>query len=935
MFKRTKISTGVLIALSSTLLAPVVAQAQETQRIEITGSSIKRIDAETALPVQVITRADIARSGATSTEELLNSISAMSSAGGVVNATGAGASTYGESNISLRGLGGNRTLILVNGRRLAAFAGGGGTTVNVNSIPIAAIERVEVLKDGASSVYGSDAVAGVVNFILSKNIGGIEVGVSAGTPTRSGGGQNYKGSIVGGFGDSNKSGLSATLSATFEKDRPLFAKDRDFAATGNQFPYIVAGATGQGNIEGGYNPGNGQPTATGVENGSRQPGFGASPGAGYGNPLAAQDRCGDINMFLNPTSTSKGAPFCAFDSSGFVGLLPKRELVALTGNLSFRLNNDHELFSDILFARSVVTQQFQPSPLRRSFMFPSDTVFQQQGVDPVLLIRPTNPNYQIAADYLASLPASANAAAIIGQPLAVTARVFDFGLRTSEDTAKQSRLVFGGRGTFGAIDYEAAYSRNQSTTDGTVPQGYFSQVAFANVVNQPDSDYNPWSLTQSDTFRQRLAAANAQYTGGTLKAKSTSDVLDGRVGGTLFKMPAGDAQYAVGAQYRSENYETNPSPALETGDIAGLGGATAPIDRSRKVGSLFAEVNVPIIKSLDATLAVRGDKYNDVGNASTYKANVRWAPSRVFLLRASVGSGFRAPTLDDLWDPQTVGTSEQFTDPAFPNNPNLQVPSTTGGNPDLKPEKSRQRSVGIVLEPVSGLTVSADYFRVKMTDVITVPSAQLIVSRFRAGDTAYANLVQLSPTGEVDGITAVNSNTGSLDVSGLDIGTNFRTQLGAGRVDVNFNGTYMIKFDEATPSGEISSKVGRIVDGNGDPVLGADDGGVVLRWKHVLSGTYTLGDWAFTLTQNFYRGYETGNRQIDGERHFVNDQSIFDAQVGYNGIKNLRLAVGVKNLLDRDPPIFVPASNQFQAGYDITQYDPRGRFVYINANYKF
>ena len=165
---------------------------QQLERVEITGTSIKRIDAETALPVTVITREEITRSGVTSTEQLVQSISAISAAGGINSSTGAGLSTYGQSSISMRGLGEDRTLVLVNGRRMAPFAGGNGGSINVNSIPLAAIERVEVLKDGASAVYGSDAMAGVVNFILTKDYQGFEIGATYGTPTHEGGGQSHK-----------------------------------------------------------------------------------------------------------------------------------------------------------------------------------------------------------------------------------------------------------------------------------------------------------------------------------------------------------------------------------------------------------------------------------------------------------------------------------------------------------------------------------------------------------------------------------------------------------------------------------------------------------------------------------------------------------------------------------------------------------------------
>ena len=508
MFRRTKVCSAVLVAFGGTLAlgaAPAFGQ-QTLDRVEITGSSIKRIDVEGSLPVQTVTREDIERSGVTSTEQLLQSITAASSAGGTANATGAGSSTYGLATISLHGLGEERTLVLVNGRRLAIFANPSVAAVNVNVIPLAAIERVEVVKDGASGVYGSDAIAGVVNFILKKDYQGLELNVSTGTPTRDGGGQNHGVSVVGGIGNLQKDRYSITFSASLEKDFPLFAKDRKFAATGNQFPYIVSGATGQGNIEGAYTPGVGP-----------QAGFGGSPGTGYGNPLAASDTCETINMFLNPTPSNKGAPYCTFDSNTFVGLLPKRDLLNLTANGAVKVNDAVELFGDVLFSKSTVTQRFQPSPVRRSFLL-TDGEFANQGVDPALLISPGNPNYQIAADYL-----NANGfGALVGQPLAVTARVFDFGLRTSEDENEQTRLVVGSRGTLFGLDYEVAAAHNESKTSGTVPDGYFSQVAFARVVNAPGSDWNPWSLTQSAAFNAALAAAGAKYTGGTIESKSTA-----------------------------------------------------------------------------------------------------------------------------------------------------------------------------------------------------------------------------------------------------------------------------------------------------------------------------------------------------------------------------------------------------------------------------
>jgi iron complex outermembrane recepter protein len=930
MFKKTKVCSGLMLAFGGTLIAASgqsLAQ-QQLERVEITGSSIKRLDTEGSLPVQLISREEIARSGVTNTEQLLQSLSSVSSSNGVNNATGAGSSTYGVSTVSLRGLGGFRTLVLVNGRRVVASPTGTGASVNVNAIPLAAIDRIEVLKDGASAVYGSDAVGGVINFILQKNFQGVELGATIGTPTRSGGGQGDKVSVVGGFGDLSKDRFSVTLSGSIEREKALFAKDREFAATGNQFPWLVAGATGQGNIEGAFVPGTGSVAAGNWKEGTRVAGFGASPGSGYGNPLAATDKCGDINMFKNPTPTSKGNPYCAFDSAAFVGLLPKREADSLSGNLVFKVSDAFELFGDGLYSKSTVTQIFQPSPVRRSFLTPADALFQKQGVDPALLIFPSNPNYKTAADYL-----NANGyGSLVGQPLAITSRVFDFGPRTSVDVYNFNRLVAGARGTVVGQDFELSYTRSEAKVTGTVPDGYFSQVEYAKIV-QTSNDWNPWSLTQTAAFNAKLPAA--KYTGSTLDAKSNLSSIDGKLTGDAFKLPAGTSQYAVGAQSRKETLEKTPSAALGTGDIAGLGGATAPISVNRKVTAFYGELNIPVLKGLDADVAARSDKYSDVGSSSTYKASIRWQPTSTIVLRSSLGTGFRAPTLIDINDPQVVGTSAQFTDPKFPNNPNLQVPQVSGGNPDLKPEKTKQQSIGIVFSPMKSLSVGVDLFDIKLKDIISNPSAQEVVSGFRRGDSSYLGLVKLDASGSVDQIKVISTNTGDAKISGVDLNVDYREKFAFGNMNINLNGTYFSKYDQTSPGGVISHKVGTIVDANGDPVLDADGGGVVLRWKHVLSATWSQGPWAATFAQNFYRGYETGFRQIDGEQNFVSDQAIYDAQIAFSGVKGLKLALGVKNLFDKNPPIFVPVSNQFQSGYDITQYDARARFVYVSANYKF
>ncbi len=937
MLKKTRVCKALALAFGGGLTGltlgalPAFAQTAQLDRVEITGSSIKRVESEGALQVQIITRTEIDRLGVQTTEQLLQTVSAMSSSGQTQNSTGVSLSTYGASGVSLRGLGEERTLVLLNGRRLAAFAGGGGASVNVNNIPLAAIERVEILKDGASAIYGSDAVAGVVNFILTKNFQGLQIGGTYGTPTESGGGQQYQVNVVGGFGDLSKDRYNLTLGYQYSNNTDLFGRDRAFAANGNLPGTFVNAATGQGNIQGHWIPGVG-------------PGPGYSAGSAsqsFGNPLAALGKCADIKMF-DAGTTTLDKPYCQYDSSPDVGLLGASTVSAFTGNFVFKLNENAELFMDGVYSRSVATTTYQPSPVRTSFLL-TDDEFARQGIDPVLLLRPflpsgaPNPNYQLASDYF-----KANGLAQLdGKPIGVTDRTFLFGPRTNEDTSTQSRLVIGVRGDVLGQDYNVGVAQNQSRVSGSVTNGYFSQVAYAKATQDPASDWNPWAPTQSAAFL--AAVAPARYAGPTLDAASRSTNFDATISGSVVSLPAGDMAYAAGYQYRKENLQLNPSAALLSGDIAGLGGATKPIDESRNITGLFGELNIPVIKNLDLNLAARYDKYSDVGSTSTYKGNLRYQPIDAVLLRGSYGTGFRAPTLTDLWTPQTLGTSAQFNDPAFPgaDGRDLQVNEFGGGNSELKPETSRQWSLGGVWQAMPSLSIGVDYFNIEIANVISKPTTQFIVNQNFLGNPAYKDAVVRDVGGNIVTTTALLLNTGTMKSEGLDFDIRYRENLGPGRLDIGLNSTYYIKFDQSQPDAPTSHKVGTICDGTPvcNPVVpstaGLDGVGVVLRYKQYLSATWTQGAWATTLANQYGTGYHTGVNDA-GNLTDMGYLSTWDLQVAWAGIKNLNLTFGARNIFNQGTPdFFIPASNQFQTGYDASQYDPRGRFVYMTAAYKF
>jgi iron complex outermembrane recepter protein len=948
MLRRNRVSAAIACAFGGLAAVGVnPAFAQETQRIEITGSSIKRIDAESSLPVTTISRAEIERSGVTNVEQLVKAISSVATAGSTSGSTLSGLATYGLSSVSLRGLGEARTLVLVNGRRLATFAGSNGSTVavDINAVPLAAIDRVEVLRDGASSLYGSDAVAGVINFILRSDYTGLELSAQYGAPTRKGGGEVSKAGIVFGAGSIDKDRYNVMLAANIEKSESLYGRERNFAKSGVRLPFFFSGATPSGRVEGIWNtnaPGTPVVPNSNARDLATNP-FGIST-AGYGNPTASNpttgtgqvgpNSCADIKMFQAPTLGGVGNAFnnCLYDPSPDVGLFPKNNHVDVVGAFKFQINPNMTAYADVLWARTKIDLTYQPSPLRAGF-FTTDPLFfdpatNPNNVQPALLIRPSNPAYQsVLVPYL-----TANGlGAMIGEDIAVTSRTFLLGQRREIDTNTQTRLVTGLKGAFGEWDYDVALSSNKSKSEGKLVDGYFSLIKVAEIINQ--SDWNPWAPPGSDpALDQSLQAA--KYIGPTITGTSKVDGVDGTVSGTLAKLPAGPLQVAVGSSYRRESFKVDVPAILGSGDIAGLGGAVVPQNATRKIGSLFAELNIPIAKGLEANLSDRWDKYSAVGSTNNGKASVRWSPIPEVLVRSAVGTGFRAPSLVELYQGQSTNATEQFIDPLDPAGGPVQPDALNGGNPNLKPEKSKQFSLGVVLSPNRNFSVGLDWFNIKIDNMILKPGALGMVNAARAGQNLfYAGDVEFLPDGSVSVVDQRLRNIGTAKVQGLDIDARWNDTFAFGKVAVNLNGTYMSKY-ELDNAGNKENSVGTISNPDGTPVFIALNGGVVLRWKHTLSATWSTGPWSVTFGQNFAKGYRDVP-DLNGDPHGVPDFATYDAQVSYSGVKNLKLTLGARNLFDKDPPLFIGAGSYFGAGFDPTQYDARGRFVYLSANYKF
>ena len=945
MFQRKKSALAVWQVLSLGVAATVgiAAHAQTgpatTEKTVVTGTNIRSVLEEQTLPVVVISREEIEKSGSVNIEQIIQALSASASAGATTGSMLAGNSTYGASTASLRGLGSSRTLVLLNGKRITPFAnvssGFGGLVggVDLNVIPLAAIERIEVLLDGASSIYGSDAEAGVINFITRKRFQGGEVSVEYGDPSRGGGGAVEKYSALLGIGNLKEDRYNFMFSWSRKNEETLFAKDRDFSKSGNVPPFLANAATPSGRIEGIFLPG--QSVAANARTSTNPLGVSSTA---YGNPgRDYPGGCAAMGMYestggVRAPSTGR---HCNFDSSPFVGLFPTGRNTNVFSQFTFQLTPQTQLFAEGLWSQNVVTEAYQPSPVRIAFL-QTDNAFAGSGVDPALLIFPGNPNYPSA--WLQSH----GLAAMDGKPLAVSARTFLTGLRTEQDTNTQRRIVVGARGTFDKGDYVVTYIRDTNSSDGKVINGYFSLLGLAKLINtvgnQPGTYWNPWAAGGVQNEALTSALQGTLYIGPTAQARTTTDEVAFQASATLAQMAAGPLALAVGGGFRKESLKIEAAGILGTGDIAGLGGATPDTNESRRTTSAFVELNVPITKTFETNFSARVDHYDDLKSDATPvtgKASFAWKPIDAVLLRGSAGRGFRAPTMGEFYIPRTLGSTEQFTDPANFSDGLIQPNSNVGGNRNLKPEKSKQFSLGLSVSPTKTFSGHVDYWQIQIDNFIVAPSASAQVYAELAGTFLVTpGEVVRFPDGTIDSVTQIFVNAAKAKFAGFDFGARWGDSFPFGRLGVDYNGTYYTRADMIWPTGLVEHSIGTMVDSNGN-LLTLANSGVILRYKHNLAFNWSNASWGATLVQNYWSGYRTGNNQVDDAPHYVGSFTTYDLQGQYTGLKNVKIALGVRNLFDKDPHLVIPASNFFQAGYDPAIYDPRARVYYGRLTVSF
>jgi len=873
-------------------------------RIEVTGSNIKRVENEGALPVTTITRRDIERSGATTPMELLQLVSANNSLNAVTLGDSVGAVTFSAQTASLRGLGGGRTLVLINGHRVDTFAGElpGVQGVNLTTIPLQAIDRVEILKDGASAVYGSDAIAGVINFITRSDYSGAEATAFYGTPTRGGGGDQWQASATLGGGNLEKDGWNAFLSAQYSEQKSLDQVSRNFSNSSYRPDIGLIGVSP--NTSPGHILGSNGLFAT-VNNASGTPVIANSP------------------ALCTPSLYIADFGDCAYDTAAVPGvnMIPHEKTWNLFGSANYRINADLQAYVTGLYSHDETHLVVQPTPVGSDFNYGP-----QGNIPAAITLMPSSPFYPHAI---------AQDAGIDGEPLDVWYRTVDNGFRDTTDTNENWQIVGGLKGSWHGFDWDGSLFYAQGNTTEHVNGGFEDYTRLLPILNS--GVVNFFGPNTSDVV---ALERSANFIGDAFKGTSKNYGGQVKASGDLYELPAGPLAAAVGIEARKEEFEETVDPALENGSISGYGGALKSTGaKDRNQWATFAEINVPIVKTLEGDVAIRYDHYSDFGGTTNPKFSLRWQPSRTVLMRASYGTGFLAPSLYQLFAPTFIGVTQQTSDPVrcpvtgeVGVDCQAQFGAAFGGNAHLKPEESEQTSIGIVLEPIPGATFSVDWFKINLSETI-VPG--ISPAAILADPAQFGNLVTRAPPdannpdlpGRITQIDQTFINLGAIRLQGLDLEGHYRAPAQSwGRLTFNLSGTYYLKYDVQNPDGSYRGIVGTAFQ--------TATTGVIPRWKHYASLIWDLGPWSAMLANTYQTSYTDQNPDLDGNPRTVGSLSLWDLQGSYTGFRNWRLALGVKNLFDRNPP----ASNQltsFISGFDPTYYDPRGRFVYASVTYKF
>ena len=905
-----------LTALGQQAPASANAATPEMQEVVVTGTMIKRVDAETAEAVTILKADALKDQGITNVEQVMSTLTSANPSVNIASAVGtfSGGGTYAD----LRGLGRSRTLILLDGQRVAvnAFDGQG---VDLSGIPFSAIDSVEVLREGASALYGSDAIAGVINFKTKKNYQGGEVNINFDHPQEAGGGSGQA-DFTFGHGNLVSDGYNFMVTASYAKQQELQATQRGFSAYG-------------------FDPARGV-TATNF------------PGSW---PGIVQDSDGNLYQSGYPacagnTQLTTYYGDCSYRYSAATDLLPQTRTISGMAAFTKALPANNQVEVQYFWSQSSVTGYSGP-------------MFYDFAMDPTSPYFPSAS--QLICDGQVTCGTPLNLTGInndpnsknFGQPQSVNAIWTDpNNYRYNGYLNVEQRVLLTFSGSNAGWDYSAAFNYSKNHNDGRNTGGYPNENVLApgGVLSPLINPFGPQTAAGQ-------ALINSSYINGVYQLG-----LDTRWSVDLnASHPLGDAfdagipaTVAFGGNASGESFKNYTTPYNDLTSAA-TGLSDSNVSGSRKIQAAFIELDVPIFKSLDFDVSDRQDRYSDFGTTNNAKVKVRWQPLDMLTVRGSASTGFRAPTLFNLYAPPylsaasggTMGDGNPFcqqgayTAEWTPQTCAAQGIGLYGGNTKLTPETSQNFDLGVVIQPIENLGITLDYYRILLKNTISRVPASAVY-----GDpTTFASYITTATSGQYAGslpptiaeatnctpytaptcgyINREFTNTGRITTDGFDLSVQYTQHTSIGTFREDLEGTAVTQFLEQQYSGgPLLNLVGNLRIQTLNPAF---------RWQHNVRVDWTSPAKMFGagLSDRFYSGYVDEFPDANGNLLHVGSYSLVDGYVSVKPIEKLTVLFGIKNLFNTSPPFTNASQNNFAAGYNALIADPLLRNFYINLKY--
>lgn len=903
-FRRSEVAA----ALGLGGFALLAADSSWTQdiRISVTGTNIKRVDAETAAPIETITREDIEASGLQTISDVVRQITANNN--GTVSPSFTNGFSASGSAVSLRGLGPNNTLVLLNGRRLANFGlaeDGHASYVDLQQIPFDAVERIEVLKDGASAIYGSDAVAGVVNVILRQQYTGFTATAAAGT-SGNGEGSQYKGAATFGVGDLTRDryNLFVTLDAQ-RQEAYASSRGRDYVGS-NDLRFMGLPDARPGSPTSLFNS--------------------ASSILGNVRPVAAGNPSGSAGAFRSLPGdcapASQDGPFCRWERKDFTDLQPAIDRFNAFARGTYRVADSIEAYAELSYFEVRTDTRAPPIQVRATWYDPSTQSIRSSSITNIYLPvgHPDNPfsaNNQVARLYYVD--------GALG------------GGDASYETRTQ-RYLAGVKGTASGWDWDVAGLYIRSDTDVTRRNAYsYDRLLQGLAGTGPYGYYRIGAAaSQNDPAVYDWIAPDRSIT-----AVSENTVFDARASRDLYRLAGGSLALAVGYEFRREELAKPAFPGQETGNVVGLGYSAA--FGARNVNAVYAELYAPLLANLEVTAAVRYDHYSDAGSTTNPKVGIKWTALPSLVLRGTWQTAFRAPGLYETgstgaaFGPVYDRVRCPITGPGGPDCGGALGLGLLVGNPDLKPETSTTYTAGAIWEPIPGLSAALDYWNIRVDGRISPTDDPAVVR-----DTNDLPGIPNSGTILYALIPWVNSS--NIKTDGIDLDVVWRHSLRDwGSLTAELQWTHVFRYSQSFPDGTTYRFDGTQGDvGTGSsPGTPADRVNLIVGWNR--------GAWSAAATVRYVGDYQSvyyrgANEEpggacaspLDGRDCYVSSFTTLDLSARYSGFENWQVFGSIINVFDRIAP-FNPAiaGNSVNYNYNYALSGATGTQFNLGVRYTF